>query len=230
MGVLLTKIIGTPDFGPYMLAGDDYLLIHSKMREDPKGLREIVEALEVSEYIFYEPRREVGNDNGIVFSHVAPESEVERIAKALKADLNVGIVKTRFTALRNNVLVNNRGGLVNPELFSKERDTVKALEDVLGVELIPARIANVPLPGSVAVANDRGVFIHAEASDREIEIVKKALKVEQVIRGRVNGSPYVSVGLVANNKGIVIGDETDPEDVMNAVEALLGIRKSVFEI
>ena len=230
MGVVLTKLLGTPDFGPYMLVGDSYLLIHSGMREDPRGLEEIRGALGVDEVIFYEPRREVGNDNGIVFPYVAPEEEVVRIAKELKADLNVGIVKTRFTALRNNILVNNKAGLVNPEMFYKEKDVVKSIEDVLGVELIPYKIADVPLVGSVAVANDRGAFIHADATEGEMKFVRQAMKLERVSRGYVNGTPYVSVGIGVNNNGVVIGDETTPEDVMSIVETLLGTKEAVFEL
>jgi len=230
MGVVLTKILGTPDFGPYMLVGNSYLLIHAKMRDDPKGLKEIKEALGVEEVIFYEPRREVGNDNGIVFPYVAPEDEVVRIANELKSDVNVAIVRTRFTALRNNILVNNKAGLVNPEMFSREKDVVKSIEEVLDVELIPYKIANVPLVGSVAVTNDRGAFIHADATDEEMKFVKEVLKLDKVSRGYVNDTPYVSVGVGANNNGVVIGDETSPEDVMNIVETLLGKTETVFEL
>ncbi len=224
MGVLITKILGTSDFGPYMLAGDRYLLLHFGMRQDPKGVEELKEALGIEAVIFYEPRREAGNDRAIVFPHVMPESQAYRISRELEEygiDLEIAILKTRYTAIRNNILINNRGGIVNPEMYKRERESVKLLEELFDIEIIPMSIAGIRLPGSVAVANDRGAFIHEDASEEEMEAIKEILKLEKIVRGRINGTPFVSVGLVANNRGIVIGQDSSPHDIMIATDVFL---------
>jgi len=142
------------------------------------------------------------NSNGIILPFIVRDEELEEIKKF---GLDVLVLKERFTAIGNLIVVNDKGAIVS-DLLSKK--SVKSIEDVLKVEVVQASLVNSKVVGSVCFTTNKGAILHREASDEDVELVKDVLKVE-VEKGSVNfGSPFVASGIIANSYGALIGSKT----------------------
>jgi len=103
------------------------------------------------------------NDNGIILPNVVTEEEIDFIKSIMKeSGANVYVSKEKHNAHGNNIAVNNKGGIINPDISATER---KKMEEVLGVELTPTKIAAYSTVGSNCIANDRGFLINYAASE-----------------------------------------------------------------
>ena len=59
--------------------------------------------------------------------------------------------------------------------------------------------------GSMVVATNTGAAVHPKASEEEIKIISETLRV-QVEPVTVNGgTPFLSSGIIANSKSIIVG-------------------------
>ena len=144
------------------------------------------------------------NSNGAIVSGLAGDREIETISSKIP----VALLEDKLNAAGNNILVNDNGAIVNPEVDSR---SFKQIEDVLGVECVKGTIADIVTVGSVCRATNKGAAIYVDATEEEISLVKDVLKVDNVIRTTVNhGVRFVSPGILANTKGALVGDLTTP--------------------
>ncbi|MCC6036001.1 MAG: translation initiation factor IF-6 [Pyrobaculum sp.] len=156
----------------------------------------------------------VVNDNGVLLSPLALEDEV-RLFKSL--GLNVEVLSTKYTAVSNLILANNKTALVSPLLEPRLR---KVVADVLGVEVIVDTVANNPLVGALAVLNSRGLLVAPEATDEDIKKLSEYFRV-RVDVGTVNkGKSFLRGGIVANDHGALVGDETAGPELMRITQVL----------
>jgi translation initiation factor 6 len=156
----------------------------------------------------------VANDNGVLLSPLALEDEV-RLFKSL--GLNVEVLNTKYTAVSNLILANNKTALVSPLLEPPLR---KVVADVLGVEVIVDTVANNPLVGALAVLNSRGLLVAPEATDEDIKKLSEYFKV-RVDVGTVNkGKSFLRGGIVVNDHGALVGDETAGPELMRITQVL----------
>ncbi len=159
-----------------------------------------------------------GNDNGIILPKIVKDSELLDIKRSLKKyDINILVLDSKYTALGNLILTNNRGAVIYPEF---EKEAVKVIKDVLGVQNIEQRyIAGIPVVGSIGVITDNGGIIHPGASDTELQSLEEVFKVP-LTTGTVNfGVVFIKSGLVANNHGIIVGENTTGPELMRIQEA-----------
>ena len=144
------------------------------------------------------------NSNGAIVSGLAGERELE----VIRSRIPVALLEDKLNAAGNNILVNDNGAIVNPEMDSR---TLKQVEEVLGVECVRGTIADIVTVGSVCRATNKGAAIYVDATEDEIKMVKDILKVDNIVRTTVNhGVRFVSPGILANSKGAVVGDLTTP--------------------
>jgi len=142
------------------------------------------------------------NSNGIVLPFIVRDEELEEIKKF---GLDVLVLKEKFTAIGNLIVVNDKGAIIS-DLLSKK--SIKSIEDVLKLEVVQASLVNSKVVGSVCFVTNKGAILHREASEEDVELVKDVLKVE-VEKGSVNfGSPFVASGIIANSYGALIGSKT----------------------
>lgn len=154
------------------------------------------------------------NSNGIVLPFIVKEEEIKKIKET---GLDYLILKERFTALGNLILVNDKGAIVS-ELISKK--SLQQIKDTLKVEVVQTSLVNSKIVGSVAFANNRGAILHRDAKEEDFKIIKDVLKVDAEI-GSVNfGSPFVSSGIIANSNGALIGSRTSGYELDIIVRAL----------
>ncbi len=149
-----------------------------------------------------------GNKNCLLVPETAYDDELEVLKKL---NINFEVINTKLTALGNNILCNDNGALISTEFSDEARDAIKT---ALKVEVIKTEIAEMEAIGAIGSMNAKGMIIHEEASDKEIELLEKTFDIK-VFKGTVNlGNPYISSGLVTNDNGFIMGEMTSgPEAV-----------------
>ncbi len=157
-----------------------------------------------------------GNANGILVSSRANEREIERIER--ETGLPVGELPGRVNAAGNVVCCNDHGAYVHPDL---SRKAVQAVEDTLDVPVERGDLAGVRTVGTAAVATNRGVLCHPKSTDEELDFLEDLLDVPADL-GTINyGGPLVGSGLVANENGFVVGQDTSGPE-LGRIENALG--------
>jgi translation initiation factor 6 len=122
-----------------------------------------------------------------------------------------------MTALGNIIIANDSGAMCHPD-FSPA--SIQKISDVLGVEVVPGTIAKLPIVGANAVITNQGAVVHPLATDDEIDQLSQLLKVHIEV-GTVNrGSPYISLGVLANIDGMIAGSDTTGVELAHISQVL----------
>ncbi|WP_290811655.1 translation initiation factor IF-6 [Halovivax sp.] len=156
-----------------------------------------------------------GNENGLLVSSRILEYERDRIAEAV--DLPIGELPGQINAAGNVVLANDHGAYVHPDL---PRDAVQVVEETLAVPVERGDLAGVRTVGTAAVATNDGVLCHPKATDAELDALEAVLDVRADV-GTINyGAPLVGSGLLANDAGYVVGEDTTGPELGRIEDAL----------
>jgi translation initiation factor 6 len=150
------------------------------------------------------------NNNGILLPSIASDEEVEMIRLASK--LRVERVDSKFTAIGNLVCANDNGAIVSP-LFRGEID--RQVRDVLGVPAHSMAVGGFVQAGSMIVATNAGAGVTPKASEDEVKSISEVLQVPADVVTVNGGMPFLSSGIVANSKSVIVGTLTSgPELIM----------------
>jgi len=163
----------------------------------------------------------VMNDNGILLSKVVEDYEMENLKRKLRENgigLNVDKVNNDFTAISNNIVANNKVGLVNPSI--NDRSMEKKMKDVLDVEAIPFSISRYNTIGSVLFANNNGFVMHPHVAPDELQKIKETLGLEGGVATANSGIPFVPLCIVANDTSIIFGEKTTGFEQQRILSAL----------
>ncbi|MGM0509923.1 MAG: translation initiation factor IF-6 [Thermoplasmatota archaeon] len=153
------------------------------------------------------------NSNGVLVSDIVDGREIEPILE----HTDVTTVPESYNALGNNILVNDKGALLNPRLSKKTEEGVKELLDV---EVERGTIAGMDMVGSIAVVTNKGGICHPHATDEEIETMEDLFDIEVAKSTANHGSGWLGTCLIGNTKGAVIGDRTTPIELGRIEEGL----------
>jgi translation initiation factor 6 len=157
----------------------------------------------------------VANSNGILVPYTTSDEELEILRNS--SEVPVEWIDSKMTALGNIIIANDSGAICHPEFDRAAREKIA---DTLGVEVVAGTIAKLPIVGANMVATNNGGVIHPMATDEEIEIVSQLLKVEVEV-GTVNrGSPYTSLGVLANVDGMIAGSDTTGVELAHVSQVL----------
>lgn len=154
------------------------------------------------------------NNNGILVPGTSSEFEVQYLRKA--TSLNVTVLDTKHSALGNLICANDRGGVASPKIPKEE---MKTIQDALGVEVIQKKVAGYHQAGAMVCANNVGGIIHPETDEEDIKSISDVLKVKLEPATINGGIPYVSSGILANNKAVVVGNLTNGPEIMMLTRA-----------
>ncbi len=163
----------------------------------------------------------VMNDNGILLSKIVEDSEMENLKRKLKEnriDLNVDKIDNNFTAIGNNIVVNNTIALINPAMNDKKAE--KKIKDTLDVEVVPFSISGYNTIGSVLFMNNNGFVIHPHVSPEELQNIKNTLGLEGGVATANSGIPFVPLCILANDTSIVFGEKTTGFEQQRILDAL----------
>jgi len=154
------------------------------------------------------------NSNGAVVTDFADEDSVKIIKDQ---GLDVCVISDKLNAAGNDILVNDNGALVHPDLNDF---TIKNIERTLNVPVCRGTISSLKTVGMAAVVTNKGLLCHPKVTDEEKSVLKEVFNVNVMI-GTVNhGSPVIGSGLVANSKGAIIGNLTTGIEMGRIEEAL----------
>ena len=154
------------------------------------------------------------NSKGMVVTDFVDDDTLSVIEKK---GFKVYVIEDKLNAAGNDILVNDKGCLVHPDVSNK---SVKKIEDVFGVTVVRGTIAGLKTVGMSAVVTNRGCLCHPKVSDDEKRVIEDVFDVPVMI-GTVNhGSPVIGSGLVANSHGAVIGNLTTGIEMGRIEEAL----------
>lgn len=156
----------------------------------------------------------VANNNGMLLPNISFDHELEHLKKS--TDLNVEVLDTKFTALGNLICANDKGGIISPMI---PKENLKKIQDVLGVEVIQKKVAGYHQVGAMIVATSHGGIIHPETDDEDIKTISSVLGVNLEPATINGGIPFVSSGILANNKSIVVGTLTNGPEIMMLTRA-----------
>jgi len=204
----------SPNIGIFVKANDTLLLV-------PQGFAE-TKSEKLADYLqVVEARASVAgtrllgpmtvmNNNGILLPSIAYDEEVERIRQASK--LRVEKVNSRLTAIGNLIAANDNGAIVSPLLMG---EVSRQVQDVLGVPAHTMVVGGFVQAGSMIVATNVGAAVTPRASEDEVKLVSEILQVPAEPVTVNSGMPFLSSGIVANSKAVVVGTLTSgPELIM----------------
>jgi len=154
------------------------------------------------------------NSHGAIVTAYANKDTLQTIEQQ---GLRVFPIKDVINAAGNDILANDHGALVHPDLKTA---TVKKIGDVLGVPVHKGMIASLGIVGMAAVVTNKGCLCHPKTTDEEKKQLEEVFDVEVMI-GTVNhGFPMIGSGLVANSNGALIGNMTTGIEMGRIEEAL----------
>jgi len=204
----------SPNIGLFVKANDEIMIVPPGFADTK--VDKLIEYLQVEEVrSSVAETRLVGpmtvmNNNGILVPATASDEEIDVLKQS--SGQNVERLRSRFTAIGNLIAANDNGAVVSP-LFKGEAD--QQIQDVLGVPAYSMTVGGFIQTGSMVVATNTGAGAHPKVTEEEIRSISDALQV-QVEPLTVNGGvPFLSSGIVANSKSIVVGNLTSgPELIM----------------
>lgn len=215
------KIFGGDHIGLYIKASSSFFLHHSTipankidvLRKElgvPSIPVYLVNTLVTSPFI-------ACNKNGVLVSHLFEDYALEELKKALEIfGLNLGVIRERYTSFGNLVLANDKGAVVSPILSLSTRKTIA---DVLDVEVVSMTIGRFSYIGSLGVSNNAGVLVAPVTKEDEAKVIEDVLKVS-LYTGTINGGiEFISSGIIANDKGVVVGSSTTGRELMVITQA-----------
>lgn len=220
MDIIKYDIYRGPNIGIYTKTNDEFVLI-------PNGFTK-TKALALAEHLQVQyvntsvaNTRVIGtmavlNNHGMLLPHTVYQDEVEFLQKTL--DLNVEILDSRHNALGNLISANDKGAIVSPLL---DGDDVKKIQQVLDVETIQSRIAGYDQTGVMISANSYGGIIHPEADEEDIKTFSNVLGVNLEPATINAGVPFLSSGILANNKCVIVGSFTTGPEIMMLTRAFI---------
>ncbi|MCX8146913.1 MAG: translation initiation factor IF-6 [Candidatus Woesearchaeota archaeon] len=218
MHTLTTSFHNNPHIGLYMFVTNEYCLLGYNIKRRLK--EQIEDVLKVPVYhqlIYGTPFAGIfcaGNSKKLLLPHIVYDDELKQIERL---NIDYEIIKTRLTALGNNILCNNNGCMVNPDF---EEDAKGKISKALGIKVHTGRIADLKTVGSLAVMNSAYCICHTNTTEKEIKRIKEIFKVE-CETGTVNmANPYLRSGVACNDHGVIIGDHSGGPEVVHIEQSL----------
>ncbi|AMM53349.1 translation initiation factor IF-6 [Pyrococcus kukulkanii] len=214
----------SPYLGVFGVATDRVVLIREGLQEKKLDVIREVLKVPVIEASIMKSRiigiLAAGNSNAIIVPWYIWDTELEEIRGKFKEygiDTEIVPFETKYTALGNLVLVNDKAALVSTK-FSREE--AKKIGDILGVEVERGVIAGLHAVGSAGVVTNKGGLVHPEASDEELKWLSELFKVDVYVGTANMGVPYVGSCMLANSNGVVVGHLTTGPEIVKIEEAL----------
>lgn len=219
MDITHGNVYGGPNIGLYASVSDSYLLVPSGFT--PLKAQSLADALQVPWHAVsicgtrLSGAMSVHVKSAILLPKTALVSEYEE----LSAVADVHVIDAQYTALGNLICANSRGAIVSPLLSNAD---CKRIQDALDVEVIRMKVAGMEQCGSLTKTNDTGTVVHPLADEHEIQRISEILHTRVEPSTINNGVPYVSSGILANNKAIVVGGQTTGPEIMMLTRAFIG--------
>ncbi len=207
-----------PNVGVYCRANDSLAFVQKSLQKKTQEIIARVLGVNIIELTIADSTiigsLLVLNSQGAVLTNIADKQTLQLIKDQ---GLNVSVIKDIINAAGNDILANDHGALVHPEI---KKQTMKKISDTLNVPVERGTIAELPVVGMAAVVTNKGCLCHPKITENEKQQLKDLFHVDVMI-GTVNhGFPMIGSGLIANTKGAIIGNHTTGIEMGRIEEAL----------
>jgi translation initiation factor 6 len=219
LGLHLIDVYHSPNIGIFLRANDRSLLVPRGLA--PTKCEKLSRALDVPILqTSIAGSRLLGplasmNGNGLLLSRMAEQEEIREIASG--TGLNVARLESKYTAVGNLVVANDKHALVSPVL---EPRAVSQVRDVLSAEVERISIGEYNQVGALVVATKSGAAVYPELGEDEVARLGELLGVEAYPTPVNRGVPFVASGLVANSKHAIVGNQTTGPELVFITRAL----------
>ena len=156
------------------------------------------------------------NSNGVVLSNMVTEAELERM-RSMDLGIRIEVMGSSLNAVGNNILVNDRIAIVNPEYGD---DSVAQMRDVFGVEVIKDEVGGYKTVGANSILTNLGLAINNRCTDREKEELDIKTGFGSIRTTANTGALSIGLGTVSNSHGVVVGDGTTGYELTRIMDAL----------
>ncbi|HEC82160.1 MAG TPA: translation initiation factor IF-6 [Thermoplasmatales archaeon] len=154
------------------------------------------------------------NSHGAVITSETDEETVEQIKNE---GLSVFVMQDKHNAAGNNILVNDTGALVHPDI---RRYNIKQMEKTFDVPVKTGTIAGLKTVGMAAVVTNKGLLCHPKVEEKERELLESLFDVDVMVGTINHGVPLIGSGLLANSHGAIVGTLTTGIEMGRIEEAL----------
>ena len=107
--------------------------------------------------------------------------------------------------------------MIKQELFHHliPNEELQKIQDTLDIEVMQFKIAGFQQSWcSIMATSQNGAVVHPETDDEDIKTISNLLGVK-IEAATINGGiPFVSSGILANNKAVVVGSLTNGPEIM----------------
>jgi translation initiation factor 6 len=156
-----------------------------------------------------------GNSKGFVLPETAEEKEIKFLEEqGIKVKKINGL-----TALGNLIALNDFGGIISPLI---EKNNFNEIKKFFGIPFMHTVVANSEVVGSCVVATNKGFVLHPEIKEKELKEIESLFKVKGMPSTANYGDPFVANDLLANSKGVLIGEYTSNAEMLMIDEGLRG--------
>ena len=215
---LLVDFNENPNVGVFCRANDKIAFIQKGLTKKVKNkvksvLDVILVEISIAESTIVGSLLSFNSKGAVVCNFIDKKSE-----KTIKNQgLSLKVISDKFNAAGNDILVNDYGCLVHPDV---KDSTIKMIKEVFDVPTFRGTIAGLKTVGMAATVTNKGLLAHPKLTEKELKNLKEIFDVPVMI-GTVNhGSPIIGTGIIANNNGAVIGNNTTGIEMGRIEEAL----------
>lgn len=213
------NLMKNPNIGLYIMATEGYILLPEYARErDVETFSKTLEVRPITTRVSGTSLLgvfTVGGKDFIILPWIAEEDA----DKFREEGIEVFILKDKVTALGNLIALNSRGALVSEEISPRAK---KEIEDFLGIEVLRKNIAGVEVVGAALVVTEKGFIVHPSINPNDMALLEELFGVRGETTTVNFGDPFVKTGVVANSKGIIVGEDTSPVEILK-IESALGV-------
>jgi translation initiation factor 6 len=209
MNTLKTNFYGNPNVGLYGFATDKYCVIGKGLPK--KLIKEIEKILDVPIYEININGSHLigvyccGNEKILLVPEIIKKNEEDELKK-LK--LPYKLIKSKFSALGNNISVFGNKGILSSECS----DELK--KELAEFDIKILKLKNNNTVGSCLVINKNGCLASSDFDQEHLDKVEQFLNVKTRIGSINKGNPYVKSGMIVNSKGYIVGNDTTGVEIM----------------
>lgn len=156
------------------------------------------------------------NSNGILFSNLVEERQLQMIREQ-HLGINIEILESGLNAVGNNILVNDKIAIVNPDF---DEGAIKEIIDVFGVEAVREEIGGFKTVGANNILTNKGLVVTNNATDAQKRKVDGETGFNSISTTANTGALSIGLTVVANSNGIVVGESTTGFELARIMEGL----------
>ena len=157
-----------------------------------------------------------GNSKGMILSNLITENEM-RILKDANLNMNISILDSPLNAIGNNIIANDKIAFINDEYDDK---SFAIIEKTLGVKAIRSDIGGFKTVGANNILTNKGAVLNNRCTEMERMDFERLTNFKPTISTANMGSLGIGVSVIANDKGVLIGNNTTGFELDRIIDGL----------